>query len=535
MTGVSHPDTAGPTAPVGSWQGQSVRDLIDYWADRTPTRPFLICPEHDRVVSYGDLRQETAAFARQVGMLGVKPGESVAFASCNGYGSTLAFLGALYGGFRATPLNLVAGSDALGYVLDHSDSGLILVSDQARPLIEQAANLAQGNPIRLRLDPDTGPEWPIASEAATPDRLPTGASVGLLMYTSGTTGRPKGVLLSHENLIAGGQNTALAHELTDHDRALCVLPLYHINGQCVTVMGPLVSGGSVVMPHRFSASRFWRQITEGECTWFSVVPTQISYLLQLPETETPDRHSVSGLRFGRSASSALPPAIHRAFESRYGIPIVETMGLTETAAQILSNPLPPGRRKYGSPGIAYGNQVVIADQHQRPCPPDTVGELLVRGRNVMLGYLNNPEATAETLTVDGWLRTGDLGVMDEDGYVYVRGRIKELIIKGGENIAPREVDEALYAQPGVLEAAAFARPCPDYGQRIEACVVLKPGAEPDETGLISACINRLGPFKSPDRIHFRDTLPKGPSGKIQRLKLLDLVDLVDLECAQPEP
>jgi acyl-CoA synthetase (AMP-forming)/AMP-acid ligase II len=525
VTEVPLSDTNGAAASVGPSHGQSVRDLIEYWADKTPTRAFLICPEHDRVVSYGDLRREVAAFAHQVGALGVKPGESVAFAAGNGYGSTLAFLGSLYGGFRATPLNLVAGGDALAYVLGHSGSRLILVSEQARPLIEQAARLVQGNPTRLRLDPDNGPDWPCTSQASGPGPAPDEGSVGLLMYTSGTTGRPKGVLLSHGNLIAGGQNTALAHELTADDRALCVLPLYHINGQCVTVMGPLVSGGSVVMPHRFSASRFWRQLIDGECSWFSVVPTLISYLLQLPETETPDRRSLSRLRFGRSASAALPPAIHRAFESRFGIPIVETMGLTETAAQILSNPLPPGRRKYGSPGVAYGNQVVIADEHQQPCPPDTVGELLVRGRNVMLGYLNNPKATADTLTADGWLRTGDLGVMDEDGYVFVRGRIKELIIKGGENIAPREVDEALYAQPGVLEAAAFARPCPDYGQRVEACVVLKPGVEPDEAGLISACTARLGPFKSPDRIHFRNTLPKGPSGKIQRLKLLDLVDL----------
>ena len=205
------------------------------------------------------------------------------------------------------------------------------------------------------------------------------------------------------------------------------------------------------------------------------------------------------------------------------MPIIETMGLTETTAQILSNPLPPGTRKIGSPGIAFGNEVIVADGRQREVGRGQEGEVLVRGPNVMRLYLKDDEATREAITPEGWLRTGDLGRMDADGYVFVTGRLKELIIKGGENIAPREIDEALYSHPDVIEAAAFARPCASYGQRIEAGVMLSPGSTLTENELIALCHEKIGAFKSPDRIHVLPELPKGPSGKIQRKKLFEMV------------
>ena len=300
---------------------------------------------------------------------------------------------------------------------------------------------------------------------------------------------------------------------------MCVLPIYHINGLCVTVMGTLVSSGGLVMPRRFSARHFWAQMHQFSCSWFSAVPTLFAYLLNDETVPVLDRER---LRFARSASAPLPPEIHRQFEKRFSLPIIETMGLTETGAQILSNPLPPKTRKIGSPGIGYGNEIMIADDKQNPLAAHEEGEILVRGSNVMQGYLDRPEETAKTITADDWLRTGDLGRMDEDGFVFVTGRIKELIIKGGENIAPREVDEALLEHDAVLEAAAFARPCQDYGQRVEACVRLKDGRNVSENDLREFCKNLIGGYKTPDHIHFLDDLPKGPSGKIQRMKLIDL-------------
>lgn len=349
---------------------------------------------------------------------------------------------------------------------------------------------------------------------------PTRDSDGILMYTSGTTGRPKGVILSHGNLLAGGMNVMQGHQLTDSDRALCVLPLYHINGLCVTVFGPLVSGGSVVMPQRFSTTSFWSWIDRHRCTWFSVVPTQVSYLLR----DSGRCEKRDFLRFGRSASAPLSPDMHESFEKQFGVALIETMGLTETAAQISSNPMPPIPRKLGSPGLAVGNELKIVDSQLQALPAGEEGELLVRGENVMQHYFRNPAATAQAILPDGWFRSGDLARMDDDGFLFITGRLKELIIKGGENIAPREIDDALYQHADVVEAAAFARACKDFGQRVEAAVCLRQSSTLDEDQLLTLCRDRVGTFKCPDRIHFLDELPKGPSGKIQRKKLVELFD-----------
>ena len=498
----------------------SVRDLIDRRATEQADDIFLIAPDSGQTLTYGGLCHAVRRVAGLIAQNGVEAGESVAYAMSNGHDALIGILGTIYGGHRATAINLIAGSQAISYVLDHSQSRLVLAEQEHVPLIESALDgIAAAPPIVPIVDG----EWPKTDfDHANIAPPPSPQSDGLLMYTSGTTGRPKGVVLSHANLIAGGANTALAHNLVPADRALCVLPLYHINGLCVTVMGSLVAGGSLVLPAKFSVSQFWDLIAAHRCSWFSVVPTQISYLLHAAAGTEKPASALQCLRFGRSASAPLAPDVQQAFEAAFGIPIIETMGLTETAAPILSNPLPPGERRTGSPGIAIGNEVIIADDEQSEVARGNEGEVLVRGPNVMKGYFRNPEATAQALTPDGWLRTGDLGRMDEAGYVFITGRLKELIIKGGENIAPREVDEALYAHPDVIEAAAFACECANYGQRIEAAVSVAASANVTESDLITLCIERIGAFKAPDRIHFLPELPKGPSGKIQRLKLAQL-------------
>lgn len=505
---------------AGQIEGLSVRALIDMRAASTPDAVFLVDPTSGQATSFRKLRDLCRSVVTRINQHGVKPGEAVAFALTNGPASAICVLGIMYGGYLATAINLVAGNDTISYVLSHSHTRLVLNQQETQSLIGKALETHDNPPPTVPVDDDfwqaSGGEQDLPQIECQDD--------GLLMYTSGTTGRPKGVVLRQSSVIAGGTNATLAHHLTVSDRALCVLPLYHINGLCVTILGPLVSGGSVVVPPRFSVSSFWTTIRDLGCTWFSVVPTQISYLLHEVENSTSNPADVPGLRFGRSASAPLSPDVHEAFETRFNLPIIETMGLTETAAQILSNPLPPGTRKIGSPGVPVGNEVMIADENQLEVPAGMEGEVLVRGPNVMRVYLDNPEATTASLTPDAWLRTGDLGRMDEDGYVFITGRLKELIIKGGENIAPREVDEALYAHPDVIEAAAFACTCKRYGQRIEAGVALTAGSGVCEQDLITLCNSKIGAFKSPDRIHFLDELPKGPSGKIQRIKLQEIFD-----------
>jgi acyl-CoA synthetase (AMP-forming)/AMP-acid ligase II len=244
----------------------------------------------------------------------------------------------------------------------------------------------------------------------------------------------------------------------------------------------------------------------------------ISYLL---EGADPPPGATERIRFCRSASAALPPEHLRAFEQRFGIGVIETMGLTETVAPAFSNPLEPARRKLGSVGRASGCEAAVVDAELRPVPDGSTGEIVIRGPNVMRGYYKNEEATRASFTPDGWLRTGDLGHRDADGFFFVTGRIKELIIKGGENIAPREIDEALLRHPAVLEAAAVGVPDRDYGQEILACVVVKPDRTLSRDELDLHCLRELGRYKSPRYVRFVDALPKGPSGKVQRMKLAE--------------
>ncbi len=494
---------------------------IDANAAGGPDDVWLTSPDTAQTIAWHEVALRALDIACHLDALDLPLGAPVAVAAQNSIGSCLTFAGITYGGYLATPLNLVAGVKVLSYVINHSGVTVILVSDDYRSLIEQAVRSVDRAITLIPLDTEAGPLWLTDTQPETvPRHVPTAETAGLLMYTSGTTGNPKGVILTHKNLLAAGNNVVNGHNITAADTGMCVLPIYHINGLCVTVMGTLVSASGLVIPYRFSVSGFWQQVRANNVSWFSAVPTLFAYLLNEKTQVIIDRDR---LRFSRSASSPLSPEIHRQFEKKFGIPIIETMGLTETGAQILSNPMPPAIRRIGSPGVAVGNEVIIGDESQRGVPVGQTGEILVRGDNVMQGYLNQPEETAKTITAEGWLRTGDLGHMDEDGFVFVTGRIKELIIKGGENIAPREVDEVLLEHEAVLEAAAFAVPCVNYGQRVEAGIRLKPGRDASEDALSAHCIARLGKFKSPDMIHFLEDLPKGPSGKVQRLKLFDLV------------
>lgn len=488
----------------------TVKTLIDHHAAHQPDNTFLIIPPTYQQVSWRQLAQQMPAIAGLVKQLNLTADQPLAFMMGNSWASVQLLLGGMYNGQAVLPLNIAAGDAQISFILQQSKTSAVVVDKANAPRLQ---NIVDGTPIQVHvIDKDSD------IQAEKSDGLPTNPHTrALLMYTSGTTGMPKGVVHTQQSLIAGGRGTAIAHQLTRTDRALCVLPLYHINGLCVTILAPLFSGGSVVLPDRFRTDNFWQHISKHKCTWFSVVPTLIAYLLAAQDEPPP----CPALRFGRSASAPLAPNVQQQFEERFSIPIIETMGLTETAAQILSNPLPPAVRKIGSPGIAFGNQVRVINPQGKTATVGEVGELVVSGDNVMLEYNDNPTETNATFTADGWLLTGDLGYQDADGYFFITGRRKELIIKGGENIAPREIDEALLQHPSIAEAAAFARPCQRYGQRVEAAVTLKAGTTFDQKTLVAHCHKLVGEFKSPDKIHCTQELPRGPSGKVQRLKLAE--------------
>ena len=522
----------------------TLRNIIDRLAQDRPEDVYLVAPEPGLQLTFAQLRDDCRALAGSLLAMGLKKGDRVAYMLDNGYQTAEIFLGVLYGGFVITPLNAQAQSSHLAYVVKQSGTRLILASPHYRERLEPS--LAEGaEPVPL-VDVDVdSPGSPLPPPTRQDFELPAleAHDEGQLIYTSGTTGLPKGVVLTHESLVAGGRNAAGAHELTEADRALCVLPLYHINAQTVTLIGPLVSGGSVVLPHRFSVSDFWGHAVNHDCTWLSVVPTIVSYLLDRTEPETTGR-----LRFARSASAPLAATHHKAFEDKFGLPMIETMGLTEAAAQILSNPMPPRRRKVGSPGLPYGNEAKVVGPEGDEMPPGSVGEVLVRGSNVMKCYYQAPEITRERLQADGWLHTGDLAYRDSDGFFFITGRLGELIIKGGENIAPREIDDVLCRHPAILEAGAVGIFDEHYGEDIAAAIILKSGACCIERGLdpysrLSSCplehagkscpvaleihefcSRELGRFKSPAIIQSVEVLPRGPSGKLQRRRLKSLFE-----------
>jgi long-chain acyl-CoA synthetase len=487
-----------------------------------PDAPLLIAPETGRVLSYGQLARETRQLTARYLASGLKAGEHIGFLLHNGYQTTAIFLGTMAAGYVVTPLNLLSQGAQLAYVLAHSDVRLVFTSPQYEQQLHAALALIPDDK-RQRIavaviDSDAPAVHERYGEASVEAPLPA-AAPALLMYTSGTTGVPKGALLTHGNLMHAGHAVSDWHGLTAADRVLSSLPLYHINGQCIATVAPFVSGGSIVAPNKFSASSWWGWVQTHQPSWLNLVPTIISYLLNAAGD------SGSGcprVRFARSASAPLPPDQHRAFEARFGIGVIEAMGMTECASVVFCNPQMIERRKYGTPGLPCGVEArVVSPETGAVLAAGATGELQLRGANVMAGYYNAPEKTAEALTVDGWLRTGDLGHRDGDGFYFVTGRIKELIIKGGENIAPREIDEALLAHPAVLEAAAVGIPDVNYGQEIMAAVVLKDGATCDEAMLREHCLRVLGRYKTPRIFRFVAELPKGPSGKVQRLKLLD--------------
>ena len=496
----------------------TVRALIERAAQQRPDAIYALATEHAAQLSFRALLTSCKRMAGLLDGQGVAPGDTVSLIMPNGLATLRVLLGAMWAGRCVNPINLLSQPDQMRYVLAHSNCRLVFVSpdweSKVRGLLE-----SMDRPVRVVVvDADAvqlpGEDQEVDAPAPTEDAL------GLLMYTSGTTGKPKGVMLTHANLVANAHAIAQEHELGEHDRVLGVLPLYHINAFLVTMLTPLASMGSVAMAPKFSAVRFWAQVQEKGCTWLNVVPTIVSYLLEGP---APDAQVLKPIRFCRSASAALPPEHLQGFENKFGIGVIETMGLTETAAPSFSNPLERSQRKLGSVGRASGCEARVIDASLSPVPDGTTGEIAIRGPNVMKGYYLNPEATAATFTPDGWLRTGDLGHRDADGFFFVTGRIKELIIKGGENISPREIDEALLQHPAVLEAAVVGIPDRHYGQDILACIVLREDVACTEEDLRAFCLDKLGRYKTPKTFRFVNELPRGPSGKVQRLKLLDSV------------
>lgn len=499
----------------------TLRDTVEILVDRAPDAPFLVDPESGRVESFRGFRDAVRAVATDLCQSGLGKGDKVAILLDNGVFTVELILGAMYGGFVPVPLSVVAGPAQLTHTLDHCDAHLIYCAREYRPLLDSCiARITR--PIRIiPAEPDADPGQILNRDSIVqlPEIDPLDDA--LVMYTSGSTGKARGVVFNHRNLLSGIGHTISVYGFSAQDRALSLLPLYHLNALVTTFLPMLLCGGSIVVPRRFSVTRLWPSVAQYRCTWFAAVPSIVAQLVDHEGSLSPEvREQLTCMRFVRCSSAPLAPFLHHEFERRFQILLVEGMGMTE-AGEVLQTPPRRELRKVGSPGLS-GHELQIVDADGYPVSPGQTGEMQIRSPRVMQGYYKDPDATAEVLGSDGWLRTGDIARQDDDGYVYIVGRLKEVIIKGGVNIAPREIDDALIQHPDVQEVAVIGIPDPYFGEDLAAHVVLKPGIEPSaalEQALLAHCARLLGTYKTPARIRFENDLPRGPSGKVQRLRL----------------
>ena len=488
------------------------RTLLDALQHGAPDDPAIAAPEGARL-TYRQLREEVAAAADHLAQLGVGREDRVALVLPNGVEAIVLFLAAATTG-TAAPLNAAYKEEEFRFYLQDTGARVLVVppgeGEAARRAMPAGMSL-----VEAHIDPRG--HLALQSEAPRVGSKTAGApgddDVALVLHTSGTTSRPKLVPLRHRNLFASAGNIADTYGLAPADVAFCVMPLFHIHGLMASTMATFRSGGTVVVPPKFDPMTFWPALNDHRATWYSAVPTMHQMLLMRNRGERPA--GADRLRFIRSSSSALSPETMAQLESRFGAPVLEAYGMTEAAHQMASNPLPPAPRRPGSVGTGTGVRLGIMGDGDALLPHGSAasGEVVIQGPSVIDGYSNNPEANAASFT-DGWFRTGDQGNIDGDGYLSLIGRLKEMINRGGEKIAPREIDEVLMQHPAVGEAVAFGSPHPAWGEEVVAAVVLKkPVAEKE---LIAFARERLADYKVPKKLYIVDKIPTTATGKVQR-------------------
>lgn len=483
-------------------------------------------------LTHSQLQATVTACAARLRAAGVGHGDVVALAFPNSIEFVVLFMAVMRARGVAAPLNAAYTAEEFEFYLADSKSKLLLLPAEGNTAAETAAAKI-GLPVaKCRfsiLSEGTGSIEFVSESPGFDLGLDKGEAdieaelscdlhddMALFLHTSGTTSRPKGVPLTQLNLATSTLHIKETYEFSTSDATVITLPLFHVHGLVAGLLSSLISGASVVLPAvgRFSASTFWTDMRTYGATWYTAVPTIHQILLERHATKPEDQYPE--LRFIRSCSASLAPIVLERLESAFGAPVLEAYAMTEASHQMTSNPLPhSGGRKAGSVGKATGIELTILDENGVPQPQGRTGEVCIRGANVTKGYQNNPEAN-ESAFQFGWFHTGDLGYLDEEGYLFLKGRIKELINRGGEKISPFEVDAVLLSHPAVAQAVAFAVPDEKYGEEVNAAVVPVEGVSVMEEDVISTCKKNLAAFKVPKRVFVTDSLPKTASGKIQR-------------------
>ena len=467
-------------------------------------------------LTYEALRDEVARLAGQLRALGVERGERVAIVLPDGPEMVVAFLAVAICATVA-PLNPAYREEEFRFYLDDLNAKALVTRAGEAAEAHAAAPASvlrvalEGDAGALRLSHDGVPVAPVEPRFAAPD------DVALVLHTSGTTSRPKLVPLTQRNLTTSATNIVAALALGEADRCLNVMPLFHIHGLIAAVLSSLASGGCVACTPGFDAFRFFDWLDELKPSWYTAVPTMHQLILTRAGWNS-DVIGRNPLRFLRSSSASLPPSVMEELERVFGAPMVEAYGMTEASHQMSCNPLPPAERKPGSVGKGTGVEVAIMDAEGRLLFGGETGEVVIQGGNVTAGYEHNPEANAGAFS-DGWFRTGDQGYLDGDGYLFLTGRLKEIINRGGEKVSPREIDEVLLQHPAIAQAVAFAVPHQRLGEDVAAAIVLAGGATLTEREVRDFAAQHLAAFKVPRKVVTVDEIPKGPTGKLQRIGL----------------
>ncbi len=477
-----------------------------------PGRPWLDGP---------GLARLAASVAATLAERGIGPGDRVAIVLPNGPEMATAFL-TVAAACCAAPLNPAYKADEFEFYLsDLKPAAIILAAGGPQAASEVAGRL--GIPI-LQLVAAEGEaaglfrlQGQAPNGAAKPVRAATPNDPALVLHTSGTTARPKIVPLTNGNIVASARHIAQSLDLSPADTCLNIMPLFHIHGLIAAVSASLSAGAAVCCTPGFNAFKFAELLDQIRPTWYTAVPTMHQAILMRMRAHA-DKARAANLRFIRSSSASLPPQVMAELEDVFAAPVIEAYGMTEAAHQMAANPLPPRPRKPGAVGIAAGPEIAIMDDDNTILPQGAVGEVVIRGPNVTLGYDSNPAANAKAFT-DGWFRTGDQGRLDEEGYLFLTGRLKEQINRGGEKISPLEIDVVLLDHPAIAQACTFGIPHDKLGEEVGAVVVLRPETAATEAEIRDFASQRLAAFKVPRRVLVMDDIPKGATGKVQRIGL----------------
>ncbi len=501
----------------------NLRELVESQAEIFKEKVFLYWK--DTTISYKQLNEFTNRVANLLYELGIRKGDKVSVYLPNMLEYVYLYLGIPKLGAVTGPVNALFKAREVKFVVGHSEAKAIVTIPQFMEIVSEIKDdlpnlkhvIVIGEPVE-----DTLNFWELmdkaSAEAPPKVKIKEKKDVAAILYTSGTTGFPKGVLQTHFNIRRNAEMIQEFLKAREDFRFMLILPLFHVNAQIVTVMAPFSIGASCILTPGFSAQTHWETVAKYKASTFSAVPTILSILLRMPH----ENLDLSSLEFIICGAAPLPVEVFREFEKTFKCKVVEGYGLTEGTCASSVNPLPTeteDRRKVGSIGIPLpGNEMKIVDDKGNNVPPNTKGEIIIKGDNIMKEYFKNPEANAQTLK-DGWLYTGDIGHMDDEGFFFITDRKKDMIIRGGENIYPREIEEVLYSHPSVSLATVIGVRDKIYGELPKAFIVLKEGESITEEEIIDYCKKNLADFKIPKYVEFRANLQQTPTGKIMKQPL----------------